>query len=67
MEVALVMGYRATDATPGNPAWYARLQARRRDFGLPVGYLKFRPGAKPVLPAGVKRLEDIKGYLPDDE
>jgi hypothetical protein len=67
MEIALIMGYRVTNATPGNPAWYTCLRAQRRGSGIPVGYLKFRPGAKPVLPAGVKRIEDIEGYLPDDE
>jgi hypothetical protein len=65
-QFALYLAHRLSGTSPGDPAWYRRLKSQRHDFGLPVGYLKFRPGAKPVLPAGVSRLEDLEGYLPDD-
>lgn len=67
-DLVLIQAYRLTDASPGNPSWYAKYR-QKKDYGgdVPAAYLKHRPGAKPVLPKGVSRIEDIEGYLPDDE
>jgi hypothetical protein len=68
-QVALYLAHRISGTSPGNPKGYAlrhqtydRLD--NREFGKTE--LKFKPGMKPKLPAGVSRLEDLEGYLSDD-
>lgn len=59
--------HRISKTSPGNPKWYVRtnsayLSTDRKELGS--SYLKHKPDAKPVLPKGVTRLEDIEGYEP---
>jgi hypothetical protein len=60
-----VWWHRGMKTSPGMPEYYLREKSRARDGLIPLSVLKFRPGAKPVLPAGIKRLEDIEGYEPE--
>lgn len=69
-QVTMRLAYWLSMATPGNPAWYDKLMiARGRGAAglMGIELVTFKPGRKPVLPAGVKRIEDIEGYLPDDD
>ena len=63
-ELATIWRHRLCGTSPGNPKWIERpYDDILTGLAVPRSHLIFRPGAKPVLPAGVKRIEDIEGFI----